>query len=371
MGQRPLTRDDALEAVIAAARYVDRGYPLKPGNKTGKEKGAILLAAQDMGLVPSTVRHRIAEAERRWGLTVDNCREPQTPHISPDGERPDPREILRRHSAANDQYIQAKRTKPVVVPVRMEPFAVAFVGDPHMANVGCNLTALQRDMEILRASGVRAVQMGDLLDNFHKVPKLAEKEAQNRMSVAEGLSLVQWLICESGVNWAAHVLGNHDLWLGEEGVALLREWCRQARTRLFDWNARLIFTWEGGQHVIAASHDFKGHSQFNPTHGPGKMALWDGTADTYVAAHRHNHAEAKVPNGWRGKTYQLIRVRGYKDHDSYGAGRAQFADHDGMEGRSALLVVNPIAETHDGRQRVFMDLLEGVEYLEMLKRRAA
>ena len=370
MPQRPLTRDQAVDAVAAVARYIDRGYKLKPVVGSN-ERSASSMAGEDLGLNRNTVNHRLAEAERRWGLTVDNFRDPPAPNVDEDGERPDPIEILRRHGVANDDYIRKKRLKPVVIPVRCEPFAVAFVGDPHMASAGCNLTALQRDVGILRASGIRAVQMGDLLDNFHKVPKLAEKEAQNRMSVSEGLSLVEWLICESGVNWAAHVLGNHDLWLGAEGVHLLQEWCRRARTRLFDWNARLIFTWDGGQHVIAASHDMKGHSQYNPTHGPGKMALWDGTADTYVAAHRHNHADAKVPNGWRGKTYQLIRIRGYKDYDSHGAGRAQFPDHEGMEGRSAILVVNPLAETHDGRQRVFMDLLEGVEYLEMLKCRAA
>jgi hypothetical protein len=78
-----------------------------------------------------------------------------------------------------------------------------------------------------------------------------------------------------------------------------------------------------------------------------------------------------VPNGWRQKTYQLVRVRGYKDWDSYSAGRAQFADFHGMEGRSALLVVNPLAQSHDGRQRVFMDVAEGIEYVQMLRARAA
>ena len=159
------------------------------------------------------------------------------------------------------------------------------------------------------------------------------------------------------------------MWIGPEGVALMREWAGRKATRLFDWNARIAYVWDGGQRVVAASHDFNGHSQYNPTHGPGKMALWDGTADTYVAAHRHNHAEAKVPNGWRGKTYQLIRVRGYKDHDTYAAGRAQFPQFEGIEGRAALLVVNPLSETHDGWQRSFMDIADGLEWLAMLRRR--
>jgi hypothetical protein len=36
-----------------------------------------------------------------------------------------------------------------------------------------------------------------------------------------------------------------------------------------------------------------------------------------------------------------------------------------------LLVINPLAQTHDGRQRVFMDIAEGIEYCAMLKARAA
>jgi hypothetical protein len=59
--------------------------------------------------------------------------------------------------------------------------------------------------------------MGDILDNFHANPKLAAKEAHNRMSISEALSVAQWLIAESGVKWDAHVLGNHDLWIGPEG----------------------------------------------------------------------------------------------------------------------------------------------------------
>lgn len=329
------------------------------------------MAATELGIPRQTLNSQIVTARERYGLTLDNFHLP--PEAVIDEDRPDPIAILERHAPANAQHITKKRTKPQLFLVKPEPFCVAFIGDPHLSNAGCNLHALREDIDFLCATNIRSVQMGDILDNFHKVPKLAAKEAQNRMSIEEALSVAKWLILDCGVKWDAHVLGNHDLWLEAEGVALFSEWVRQARSRMYDWNARLIYQWGGGpndRHAVMASHDMKGHSQYNPTHGPGKMALWDGTADTYVAAHRHNHAEAKVPNGWRGKTYQLARVRGYKDYDSYSAGRAQFPDHMGMEGRSAMLVVNPLSETHDGRQRIFMDLKEGAEYCEMLRRRA-
>lgn len=366
----PLSRETCVETLAAVKRYADRGYPLEPEKGT-QEPGAYSMAGGDLGINRETVRNRVNRARERYGLTVENFN--ARPESIIEDDRPDPIAILDRHAPVNAQYIALKRTKPQLFIVKREPFCIAFIGDPHLSNAGCNLHALRHDIDFLRATGIRAVQMGDILDNFHRVPKLAAKEAQNRMSIEEALSVAKWLILDSGVKWDAHVLGNHDLWLDAEGVALFGEWIRQARSRMYDWNARLIYQWGDGpndRHAVMASHDMKGHSQYNPTHGPGKMALWDGTHDTYVAAHRHNHAEAKIPNGWRARTYQLARVRGYKDFDSYSAGRAQFPDHLGMEGRSAMLVVNPLSETHDGRQRVFMDIQEGAEYCEMLRRRA-
>ena len=371
MPTNPMTREMCLDALRTTRKFMDRGYELNPPTGDTAIIGAKRMAAEELGISPPTLRNRIEQAEKRFGLTLENFDTPSP--IAVDEGRPCPIELLDRHTPINADYIAKRRTKPVVITVKPEPFCVAFVGDPHLSNKGTNLAALREDLELLRVTGTRAIQMGDILDNFYANGKLAAKEAENSLTPKEGLSLAQWLITECGVRWNGHVLGNHDLWLGPQGVALLNEWVRQAQSRLFDWNARFIYRWGDGPndfHHIAASHDMKGHSQYNPTHGPGKMALWDGTADTYVAAHRHNHAEAKVPNGARGKTYQLIRVRGYKDYDSYAAGRAQFPDHDGMEGRSAMLVINPLSETHDGRQRAFMDLAEGIEYAEMLKARS-
>jgi hypothetical protein len=371
--QRPLTLSQLIETVEAVARFKARGFKTDlPIGGPGDERGAAGAAARELGLPEPTVRHRIREAERRLGVTPDNIG--QLAEISTHDERPDPLSILDRHTQANLEYIAKRRLKPAVFMVRPEPFAVAFIGDPHLSNAGCNLDALRRDCELLRQTGTRAVQMGDILDNFHANPKLAAKEAHNRMSISEALSVAEWLIAESGVKWDAHVLGNHDLWIGPEGVQLLKEWVRRAKSRTFDWNARLIYRWGDGpddQHIVAASHDFKGSSIYNPLHGNVRMALEDGTAHTYIAAHRHNHGDMKVPNGWRKKTYLLGRVRGYKDWDSYAAGRAQFPDFEGMEGRSALLVVNPMAQTHDGKARLFMDLAEGLEICQMLKARAA
>jgi len=372
MPAKRITREDCVDVLRIVALYVRRGYALD-APAGFHETGAKAMAARSLNISPKNIRSKMQIARERYGLTIENIDQIERAGLNQNEDRPDPIAILERHTQANADYIEQRRLKPAVFMVRPEPFVVAFIGDPHLSNAGCNLQAFQDDLALLAATKTRAVQMGDLLDNFHRAgPKLAAKEAQNRMSIAEALSVSEWAIAESGVKWDAVITGNHDAWTGDEGVHLLRTWCRNAKSRLFDWNARLIYRWGPGEndfHHVAASHDFKGHSQYNPLHGPGKMALWDGSADTYVAAHRHNHAEMKMPNGWRGKSYQLVRVRGYKDFDSHSEGRAQFPSHFGMEGRSAALVINPMSETHDGRQKVFMDLGEGIEYCQMLKRR--
>lgn len=365
----PLTRDHCLEAVRLVKQFVDRGYELNP-ERGRKQAGAIRLAAEQAGVNPSTLRNRIDAAENRFGLTVENYCE--APDLVPDEyrDRPCPKEIRERAKVQTAKYITKARMKPAAFVVRPEPFGVAVMGDPHLSNKGCNMVELERDIELLRATQTRAIQVGDVLDNFWAAgPKLAGKEADNYMTRDEALSVAEWFVAESGVKWDGHILGNHDLWLGPTGVNLLAGWVANAKSRLFDWNGRFIYNWGSDQHVLAVSHDFKGHSKYNPLHGPGNMALFDGTADTYVAGHKHNHADMKVPNGYREKTYQLVRVRGYKDRDSYSEGRPQFAPLDTMEGRSALIAINPLSETMDGRQRVFMDLAEGIEWVEFLKRR--
>lgn len=361
-----------MEALRLVAKYVALGYPDDlPAYGDGNTLSAYLMASKESGINVNTIRTRTGMAKDRLGISPQAMIEAA---VREDDDRPCPIRLLDNHAVENLRHIARRRTKPAVFMVRPEPFAVAFVGDPHLTNEGCNLAALRADLELLAHSGVDAVEMGDMLDNFHRNAKLAAKEAHNRMSIRDGLSLAEWMVAESGVRWKAILLGNHDLWLSDEGVALIGEWARRAKSRLFNWNAHLIYRWGDGpdeKHWINAAHDFKGSSIYNPLHGNAKMAIWDGRADTYVAAHRHNHADAKMPNGWRGKTYQLVRVRGYKDYDSYSAGRAQFPDHEGMEGRSALVVINPLSHTHDGRQRVFMDLADGLEYLGAIKRRAA
>ena len=244
------------------------------------------------------------------------------------------------------------------------PFGVVFFGDAHLDNKGCDLAGLERDIEATRASNLRAVNIGDVTDNFHMNAKLAAKQAQNRVSEKEGLALARWFIRDSGVAWDAHIEGNHDAWGGTAHTTLFRQWA--GRTPVFSWMGRLIYNWGDGQVSILAAHDFKGHSQYNPLHALAKRALEDGQDDVYVAGHRHNAAEGGWENGFRNRHYRFLRVGGYKRVDEYAYAKG-FSEQ--TEGASAVVIVDPFAATKSGRIRTVLDVAEGAEIVQFLRNR--
>lgn len=331
------------------------------------QKSAVEAASKDIGLAPSTIRNRLGAGAARYGWKVEDFVNTSRP--AEDDDIPDGLEVLNRHAPINAAYIDSSRKKwRRIVPVRHEPFGVAFVGDPHVENKGADLGKLRRDVETIRASGFRAINMGDVIDNFHETGKLAKLQAKNRMSVSEAYGVARWLIRDSGVKWDAHLLGNHDAWGGLAMATMFQQWASEAKTRFYDWMAQITYQWDGGSYTVLAAHDFKGSSIYNPLHGAMKRALEDGTADLYAAAHRHNHAKADMPNAFRERHYQFVRVAGYKAWDDH-AHRSGYAQAD--EGHSAVAIINPWAETKEGRCRVFHDLSEGAEWLQTLKRREA
>lgn len=206
--------------------------------------------------------------------------------------------------------------------------------------------------------------MGDVVDNFQALGKLASKQANNHMSVKEGLAAARWFIRDCRVKWDAQLLGNHDMWGEEPYSQLVQEWARDAKTRFYPWAVTLSYQWDGGAFTVFAAHDMKGHSQFNKLHGLMKRALVDGEADLYVGAHRHEAADGSEENGYRGKRYNYLRVKGYKRADEY-AWVKQFPEQVG--GASGVAVINPRSETMKGRCQIFYSIPEAAETLKMLR----
>lgn len=360
-----LSRKLAMDTVCAVGEAVERGFYLHEKEDKG-QKSAIMEASRTLDISATAVSNRLSRAQERYGLTVERflARGSATTEEIEDLE--DGLGVLKRHSKHNAEYIKKSRTGFIrIVPVRAEPFGVAIFGDMHADNKGTDLEMLKRDLDLAAASGVRSINIGDTLDNFHYTGKLASKAAQNRMSDKEGLALARWIIRDSGVKWDAHILGNHDAWAGSPYAHLFQEWARAAQSRFYDWIVRMEYHWEGGSWSLLAAHDFKGHSIHNPLHGLFRRAKDDGTADAYAAGHRHNSADGSFENAFRGKRYNYARVGAYKKWDSY-AHRGGFDQQ--TEGASAMFVIDPLATELSSQCRVHPSIAEGLEVLEMKRR---
>ena len=359
-----LSRKLALETVHAVAEAVERGFYLHE-KETTNQRSAKEEAAKVLGLASNTFWTRLKSAEKNYGLIPENFIGRATSEVDID-DLENGLAVLNRHAPINSQYItKARANWTRICPVRKEPFGVAIVGDMHADNKGTDLAALKRDLNLLAASRVRAINIGDTLDNFHYTGKLASKQAQNRMSDEEGLAVAKWIIRDSGVKWDAHILGNHDAWAGLPYAHLFQEWSKAGGSRFYDWIVRMEYHWEGGSWSLLAAHDFKGHSIHNPLHGLFRRAKDDGTADAYAAGHRHNSADASFENGFRGKRYNYARVGSYKKWDSH----AHRGGYDMQtEGAAAMFVIDPLADDMSSQCRVHPSIAEGLEILSMKRR---
>lgn len=368
MPAKKLSPKVARTTVAAVAQAVSEGMYLNEPEVV-HQASAIAHAARILGIDHQSVRRHLNRSEELYGLTVESVLRKRAP--DEDDDLGDGLEVLDRHAAANTEYIEKSRKRwRRHIPVRLEPFGIAIFGDMHVDNKGTDLNRLKSDLFLCAAAGVRCINIGDTLDNFHWTGKLASKQASNRMSEKEGLEVARWVVRDSGCIFDAHILGNHDSWAGGPYSALFQEWARHAAhpTRFYDWIVGLTYAWEGGEYNLLAAHDFKGHSIHNPLHGLFRRAKDDGTFDGYVAGHRHNAADGSFENAFRGKRYDYCRVGSYKKWDDYG--HVKGFDQQ-SEGESAMFVINPLADELSGRCRVLPSISEGLEFLEMKRRNYA
>jgi len=236
------------------------------------------------------------------------------------------------------------------------PRGLAVVGDPHLGP-NCNISLLRKDVEILSSTpGMMAVNIGDTADNW-STGRLIQLYSEEDISRPTEQKLAHWYLRDSGIPWVLWLHGNHEM-MHSEFATYLRS-INVSQMPMLDWRARFKLVFPSTEIKIDAAHDHKGHSQFNPTHGQKKAALWDEDADIYVAGHRHlwalSHEELDD-----GRVVHFGRARGYKWIDKY-AVRHQFYQQ--KYGATILFVIDPLAETPVSRIHSFVDLEEGAKFL--------
>lgn len=260
--------------------------------------------------------------------------------------------------------VEARKWYPVRVNLD-GPVGIAWMGDPHVDDNGCNWPLLKRDCDLIaRTEGMFGGNIGDSENNW--AGRLAHLYSQQDTSRGTAKRLVEWLFSESGVRWAVLLLGNHDVWNGNAD-ALTR--IKTGGAPISDWSTQMRLVFPSGREArIWASHDFPGHSMWNPLHGAQKAAKFSGDADLYICGHKHNWACFATEDEHRKQVYWLARARGYKHIDDY-ADKLGFQSQ--SEGSTIVSIFDPDAETGSGFIHCYSDVAEAAEYLTWRRARWA
>ena len=243
------------------------------------------------------------------------------------------------------------------------PYVLAFVGDPHLDDNGCNWPLLKRDVELMRRPHVHGIMLGDVTNNWSG--KLQRLYAHQDVSRDRAWKLAEWFW--QAVPWLLLVKGNHDIWSQSHGQGDPLDWMARGSAALEDWQARIEVA--AGQHTLRvwASHDFKGSSLYNPLHGPMRAQRFSaGEADILAAGHQHHWELFSGEDADKtARPHWLVRARGYKYLDPH-ADRHQFASQ--QHGATIAAVIDP---SRDGPAAVqcYADLAEAVEILEFKRQR--
>lgn len=243
------------------------------------------------------------------------------------------------------------------------PYVLAFVGDPHLDDNGCNWPLLKRDVELMRRPHVHGIMLGDVTNNWSG--KLQRLYAHQDVSRDRAWKLAEWFW--QAVPWLLLVKGNHDIWSQSHGQGDPLDWMARGSAALEDWQARIEIA--AGEHTLRvwASHDFKGSSLYNPLHGPMRAQRFSaGEADILAAGHQHHWEIFSGEDADKtSRPHWLVRARGYKYLDPH-ADRHQYASQ--QHGATIAAVIDP---SRDGPAAVqcYADLAEAVEILEFKRQR--
>ena len=319
-------------------------------------------AAQSLGMRCNTYKSALTDALGQG----------YKPRIVPQAEDLPPEDIdtgeiidfMARRFAVRHAHAKAQRWRNFRVPFE-GPYALWFFGDPHVDDNGCNWALLKEHCDLAASTeGVFAVNIGDSSNNW--AGRLMRLWADQDTSSETARELVKWLLVDSKVPWWLWLHGNHDAWDGPVSKTII-EGFNAHRVPMLNWEAKVSLTPPKGEPLrLWASHNFKGHSQWNKLHGLQKAAQMRDWAHLYVAGHHHNFALHQEEHEERGFLYWLLRCRGYKFMDEH-AMLHGFAE--GECGASVVAVIDPSKEMGKG-VNCFPDPHEAVDFLAFKRRKA-
>lgn len=346
------------------------GVPSKSGQRNAVAVG--LARAGVLGNGSTQVLERMQEAAGRqidWSLYPGEApRAPRSPRFDPPPIPADDIPVEQLIDQLAERFERRAENAAAKRWMRFAlhdagPYVLAFVGDPHLDDNGCNWPLLKRDVELMRRPHVHGIMLGDVTNNWSG--KLQRLYAHQDVSRDRAWKLAEWFW--QAVPWLLLVKGNHDIWSQSHGQGDPLDWMARGSAALEDWQARIEVA--AGEHTLRvwASHDFKGSSLYNPLHGPMRAQRFSaGEADILAAGHQHHweifsgeDADKTTRPHW------LVRARGYKYLDPH-ADRHQYASQ--QHGATIAAVIDPGREGPSAVQ-CYADLAEAVEILEFKRQR--
>tara|TARA_R100001443_G_scaffold31948_1_gene46131 strand:+ start:2254 stop:3351 length:1098 start_codon:yes stop_codon:yes gene_type:complete len=359
-----------------ANKYIALAEQCGEGKKYPKQEAV----ATELGLTLYQFKSRLKQARSLVALhkagklnqdakpdVVDKHKAFETPLLpNEDMELPDLLEHMVRRYKKRDKAKKASNW--VKVKVNFEsPFMLVLVGDPHVDDNYFNAPKWMRDIAIVQNNKpyIRSVLLGDNA-NFW-IGRLKSIYQDQEVTVSHSYRLIQHMFSKEGFDPLIAVNGNHDLWVDRGGDPL--KFMEESKGVVQgDWTIKFKLCFPNGKEMkIIASHDFPGHSQWNPLHSNLKASMMGVPADLYCSGHKHNWAIMNMPIMAQDRTVWLIRARGYKQYDDYANRLGYEPDYSGV-GESVGVVIDPNADKHNWI-KCFADIEHGAEYLDFLRNR--
>lgn len=266
-------------------------------------------------------------------------------------------DLMARRYEKRREYTDSKLSQTIKIDAD-QPVVIAFVGDPHLDDDGCDWPRLLADIELMKSPHVYAVNIGDVGNLW--LDKLAHLYSKQETSLKTAHKLIKWFLTESGIRWLVWVMGNHDLW---NSASLIRG-MNVNQIVMDDWSAKWSLEFSNGHRVpFWTAHDFPGTSQWNRMHGLMKTALMRGGAAVYVCGHRHVAGMHWEPLEDQNASYWALRCKGYKSIDSHAVRLGYGSTNDG---HTVAVVIDP--REPDSREQIqgFKSLRAAVLYRDAI-----
>ena len=282
-----------------------------------QEYGSIDAAGRAADLPRNTFRNRYKRALqagfRPGGSPAKPKPEFEYEKLPPSGEGFE--ELVERRIK---QFEKKKRyedaRKLIAVKVKVPgPIGIWHFGDPHVDDDGTDLKQILEHADIVRSTeGLFGANVGDTTNNW--VGRLARLYADQGTTASEAWVLAEGFLRK--VDWLYLIGGNHDAWSGAGDPI---KWIQRGRSAPYmSSEVRLELRFPNGNICrVNAHHDFNGHSQWNPAHGPMKASLMGVRDHINIAGHKHISGYGYVKDPTTGAICHSWLVAGYKIFDRY------------------------------------------------------